>query len=126
MLKAHSFCLFPDIKIEESVPEDSTIFTSAMAPMKLNWKVSDGSGRESRRMDFIYKNGDDLRQDQLILQTFSVMDQLLKGINQDYKLTPYKVLACSKVDGFMEFLPHTKTLQKILQDNDKSLTKYFR
>lgn len=29
------------------------------------------------------------------------MDKLLKGINQDYRLTPYKALACSKSDGFV-------------------------
>jgi phosphatidylinositol 3-kinase len=29
------------------------------------------------------------------------MDSLLKGVNQDYKLIPYKALACSKLDGFV-------------------------
>jgi phosphatidylinositol 3-kinase len=38
------------------------------------------------------------------------MDQLLKGMGRDLKLTPYKVLACSKSDGFMEFCANSKTL----------------
>ncbi len=58
----------------------------------------------------IYKNGDDMRQDMLVLQIFYLMDQLLKELNLDLKLTPYKVLACSKSDGFMEFCAHSITL----------------
>lgn len=32
---------------------------------------------------------------------FGLMDNLLKKVNQDYKLTPYQALACSKSDGFV-------------------------
>ena len=39
------------------------------------------------------------------------MDKILKGVNQDYRLTPYQTLACSKSDGFVEFVPNTRTFQ---------------
>lgn len=38
----------------------------------------------------IFKHGDDLRQDQLILQTIALMDKLLRRENLDLKLTPYR------------------------------------
>ena len=38
----------------------------------------------------IYKRGDDLRQDQLVVQMFSLMDRLLKRENLDLCLTPYR------------------------------------
>ncbi len=38
----------------------------------------------------IYKKGDDLRQDQLVVQMFGLMDRLLKRENLDLKLTPYR------------------------------------
>lgn len=41
------------------------------------------------------------------------MDKVLKTVNQDYKLTPYKALACSKSDGFVEFVGRTRTFQSI-------------
>lgn len=43
-----------------------------------------------RRYIIIYKVGDDLRQDQLVLQMFLLMDRLLKRENLDLKLTPYR------------------------------------
>ena len=51
----------------------------------------------------MFKLGDDLRQDQLILQLITLMDRILRRENLDLKLTPYNVLACSSNHG--EFLP---------------------
>jgi len=46
-----------------------------------------------------FKHGDDLRQDQLILQIITLMDKLLQQENLDLKLSPYKVLATSSKHG---------------------------
>jgi phosphatidylinositol 3-kinase len=90
------FPLDLSIKLKRPIPEECSIFSSAMAPFKMTFETED-SGKHT----FIYKNGDDLRQDQLILEMFSLMDNLLKGVNQDYRLTPYQTLATSKSDGFV-------------------------
>jgi len=45
---------------------------------------------EEGRYMVIYKRGDDLRQDQLVVQMFSLMDRLLKRENLDLRLTPYR------------------------------------
>ena len=47
----------------------------------------------------MFKLGDDLRQDQLILQLITLMDKILRRENLDLKLTPYNVLACSSNHG---------------------------
>ena len=49
--------------------------------------------------------GDDLRQDQLVLQMISLMDKLLLEEKLDLCLTPYSVLATSIDAGLMEFVP---------------------
>lgn len=54
----------------------------------------------------MYKQGDDVRQDQLVLQMIDLMDFILKQINLDFKFTAYKVLAHSESDGMLEFVPN--------------------
>lgn len=51
------------------------------------------------RLQIIFKNGDDLRQDQLIIQMIQLMDQLLRREQLDLRLTPYKVLALGPDHG---------------------------
>ena len=61
----------------------------------------------------MFKIGDDLRQDQLVIQIIDLMDQLLKNENLDLKLTPYKILATSPIAGLIQFVPN-ETLDSIL------------
>jgi phosphatidylinositol 3-kinase len=63
-------------------------------PMKITFKCMDSSEYVA-----IFKVGDDLRQDQLVLQLILLMDRLLKKEHLDLKLTPYKVLATSLTNG---------------------------
>ena len=75
-------------------PSDCTIFKSAMTPMKLSFqgeKVNQNGKNSSCNYHFIYKNGDDLRQDQLIIQLFRLLDSLLKAVNLDFELTTYRL-----------------------------------
>jgi phosphatidylinositol 3-kinase len=101
------------------IPSECFMFKSAMAPFCLTFELVGGG-----KFTFIYKNGDDLRQDQLILGFFVLMDKLLKQVNLDYRLTPYQALACSKSDGFVEYVPSTKTFQSVvLKDYLQELIK---
>lgn len=74
----------------------------------------------------IFKNGDDLRQDQLILQIIRLMDKLLMKENLDLKLTPYKVLATSGSHGFVQFIESTPIAEILDKDEDRSIQNYFR
>eukprot|EP00899_Mesostigma_viride_P020016 jgi/Mesvir1/28015/Mv20202-RA.1 len=82
-----------------------------------------GAVRAARTCKIIYKKGDDLRQDQLVIQILSLMDRLLKKENLDLKLTPYRVLATGSDDGMVEFVPSTP-LAQVLQDY-RSILKFF-
>ncbi len=71
-----------------------------MVPIKLTFQTLG-----DKNFSFIFKSGDDLRQDQMVLEMFFLMDRLLKNVNQGYRLSPYKALACSRSDGYVEFVP---------------------
>ena len=70
-------------------------------PLRLTFRCVDGT-----EYPVMFKIGDDLRQDQLVMQIITLMDQLLKKENLDLKLTPYKVLPTG--------LDHGKLLIKLL------------
>lgn len=72
----------------------ASLFKSALMPSKLTFLTTEGTEYVA-----IFKYGDDLRQDQLILQMITLMDKLLQKEKLDLKLTPYRVLATSTRHG---------------------------
>jgi phosphatidylinositol 3-kinase len=73
----------------------------------------------------IFKNGDDLRQDQLVMQLFTLMDRLLRNENLDLRMTPYRVLATGPVDGMVQFV-ESKSIAAIVAQHGGSLLNYLR
>ncbi|XP_045125770.1 phosphatidylinositol 3-kinase catalytic subunit type 3-like [Portunus trituberculatus] len=91
--------LDPDMQVTGIIPERATLFKSALEPCRLTFKTAMGGEYVA-----IFKHGDDLRQDQLIIQIITLMDRLLRRENLDLRLTPYKVLATSSKHGFVQFI----------------------
>lgn len=83
------------------------------------------SGIKEITHKIIFKSGDDLRQDQLIMQMISLMDSLLKKVNLDLKLVTYGILAVTKKDGIMEFVRNSMPISAVLK-NHGSILEYLR
>ncbi|KAL6187502.1 hypothetical protein ACLB2K_038900 [Fragaria x ananassa] len=111
--------LAPGVLITGIVPSESSIFKSALHPLRLTFRAANGGSCK-----VIFKKGDDIRQDQLVVQMVSLMDRLLKNENLDLHLTPYKVLATGQDEGMMEFIP-SRTLALILSEH-RSITSYLQ
>ena len=92
--------LDPSISIVGCYPEDSIVFKSSLYPLLIHFKTLDG-----KKYPIIFKTGDDLRQDQLVIQVIALMDRLLRKENLDLKLTPYRILATSSNAGAVQFIP---------------------
>ncbi|KAG1669855.1 Phosphatidylinositol 3-kinase catalytic subunit type 3 [Nymphon striatum] len=112
--------LDPDVKIKGVVLEKVNLFKSNLMPCLLPFKTT-----ENVEYVAIFKNGDDLRQDQLIQQIITLMDKLLRRENLDLKLTPYKVLATSNTHGFVEFV-ESIPVAEVLSNEGGSIQNYFR
>ncbi|GAB5364335.1 hypothetical protein AAMO2058_000960800 [Amorphochlora amoebiformis] len=93
------------------IPEETTMFKSAMAPLLVTFRLENGGKKR-----WIFKTGDDLRQDQLVVCLIELMDALFKRLNQDLQLTPYRILATSRNQGIVEYVENSATLSKIRQE----------
>ncbi|KAG2051713.1 putative atypical/PIKK/PI3K protein kinase [Suillus hirtellus] len=107
------------IEITGIIAEKSSVFKSNLYPFLLYFQCSDGT-----EYPVIFKDGDDMRQDQLVLQLFTLMDQLLRKENLDLKLIPYDVLATGLLQGMVQFIP-SKTIAAIISENG-TLLNYLR
>lgn len=111
--------------------DKSTIFKSNLFPLRLSLKTqpseeaSDASAAEDSNFSIIFKNGDDLRQDQLVIQLFTLMDRLLRNENLDLRMMPYRVLATTPIDGMVQFVP-SSTIGAIVSEYGGSLLAYLR
>ncbi|KAI9308010.1 kinase-like domain-containing protein [Cunninghamella echinulata] len=112
--------LDPTKKVCGVLPEKSGIFNSNLQPLRLAFVCEDDS-----EYPVIFKAGDDLRQDQLVIQIITLMDKLLRKENLDLKLTPYKVLATGTDHGLVQFIS-SKPLAAVLDEHQNNVLSYFR
>ncbi|KAK4692253.1 hypothetical protein P7C71_g4917, partial [Lecanoromycetidae sp. Uapishka_2] len=112
--------LDPSVSIVGCYPEDSLVFKSSLFPLLIHFKTSDG-----KKYPIIFKTGDDLRQDQLVIQVIALMDRLLRKENLDLKLSPYRILATSSNAGAVQFVP-SMSLQAASTKYKGSILAYLR
>ena len=82
-----------------------------MAPLWLEFECDD-----SENISLLYKEGDDLRQDMLTLQTIGIMDRLWKNHGMDLKMKPYLCMSTEKSVGLIEGVRNAKTIANIQRD----------
>ena len=101
------------------IAEKCSVFKSNMFPLLLYFRCGDET-----EYPVIFKDGDDMRQDQLVIQLFTLMERLLKKEGLDLKLTAYDVLATAPQQGLAQFIP-SKTIAAIMSEHG-SLLNYLR
>lgn len=107
---AVSLPLDPTIKVMGTISSDSFVFKSSLSPLKITFKTNTGEA-----YPLMFKVGDDLRQDQLVIQIIQLMNRLLLNENVDLKLTPYKIIATGPTEGAIQFVPNS-TLAHVLAE----------
>ncbi|KAF2187366.1 phosphatidylinositol 3-kinase [Zopfia rhizophila CBS 207.26] len=112
--------LDPSVMVTGIYPDEANVLKSSLLPMVLNFKTTTNT-----KYSIIFKTGDDLRQDQLVIQIITLMDRLLRKENLDLKLTPYRILATSTSAGAFQFIP-SMSLAAAVSKYKGSLLAYLR
>jgi len=106
--------LDPKRTISAIYEEDGYIFKSAKNPLLLSFKTNNNG----EKYKVLWKSGDDLRQDQLVMQMINLMNKLLLKDGLDLKLTAYRVLATSSKHGLVECIMPNSALSEIIKKTD--------
>lgn len=141
--------LDPEIDITGMITEKTKVFSSAIYPACITFTSlvrrgadtaapsdesqdddNDTAAAQDTRVPGIsqifFKSGDDLRQDQMIMQMIELMNRLLKEVGIDGHLTTYGILATGKRDGIMEFVRNSHAISSVLKNNNNSIVNFLR
>jgi len=115
----------PKIKVSGILADRSVLFKSNALPLKLSFIALDEDSMDDVCVyQVIYKEGDDLRQDQLVLMIIDQISRLWKNNGLDLRLTNYRVLATSVTTGLVQFIP-SAPLSNVLEENQGNLRAYL-
>lgn len=99
----------PRIKAGNILLEKCKVMASKKKPLWLEFEPMD-SPIPANKIGIIFKQGDDLRQDMLIIQTLVLMDSIWQEKSLDLNLIPYGCLSTGYNIGMIEIVRNASTI----------------
>uniref|UniRef100_UPI00398E76AF phosphatidylinositol 4,5-bisphosphate 3-kinase catalytic subunit gamma isoform isoform X2 n=1 Tax=Pristiophorus japonicus TaxID=55135 RepID=UPI00398E76AF len=103
----------PRIKAGSILVERCKIMASKKKPLWLEFTCANADGTQSRTVGIIFKHGDDLRQDMLIIQTLVIMDSIWQENSLDLNLVPYGCISTGYNIGMIEVVRDATTIATV-------------
>jgi len=119
----------PSFVAKGVIVDKCRVMSSKKLPLMLTFEPADPNPKEfvepRNRKPFIvmYKNGDDLRQDQLTLQVFRVMDTIWKAASLDLDMSAYECVSTGDMLGMLEIVTNSETIASIVGEEVKQMPK---
>lgn len=110
--------LDPALRCRRIRVEKCKTMDSKMRPL---WAVFENDDPSGNDIYFIFKHGDDLRQDMLTLQMIRIMDRLWKQAGLDLRMNPYGCISTGHRVGLIEVVLDADTIANI--QKEKGVTK---
>nr|XP_009670228.1 PREDICTED: phosphatidylinositol 4-phosphate 3-kinase C2 domain-containing subunit gamma [Struthio camelus australis] len=122
--------LNPALVVQGIEADSCSYFTSNAFPLKISFV---NANAPSGNINIIFKIGDDLRQDMLVLQIIRVMDSIWLQEGLDMQMIIYRCLSTGKGQGLVQMVPDATTLAKIHRESgligplkENTIKKWFR
>ncbi|XP_006006049.1 phosphatidylinositol 4,5-bisphosphate 3-kinase catalytic subunit gamma isoform [Latimeria chalumnae] len=105
----------PGLRAGTLVIDKCKVMASKKKPLWLEFKCADSTALSNETIGIIFKHGDDLRQDMLILQILRIMDSIWDAESLDLCLLPYGCISTGNKKGMIEIVKDATTIAKIQQ-----------
>ncbi|XP_026095869.1 phosphatidylinositol 4,5-bisphosphate 3-kinase catalytic subunit gamma isoform-like [Carassius auratus] len=105
----------PGLRAGALVIEQCKVMASKKKPLWLQFKRADPTTLSSDTIGIIFKDGDDLRQDMLILQILLIMESIWELESLDLSLLPYGCISTGNKIGMIEIVKDATTIANIQQ-----------
>jgi Phosphoinositide 3-kinase family, accessory domain (PIK domain)/Phosphatidylinositol 3- and 4-kinase len=110
----------PSFVAKGLVVDKCRVMSSKKLPL---WLVFAAADEREKPFIVMFKNGDDLRQDQLTLQVLRVMDTLWKAEGVDLCMNPYECVATGNKLGMLEIVLDAETVAGIVGEEAAKMPK---
>ncbi|XP_069085946.1 phosphatidylinositol 4,5-bisphosphate 3-kinase catalytic subunit gamma isoform [Pleurodeles waltl] len=105
----------PGMRAGALVVEKCKVMASKKKPLWLEFKCADPTSLSNETIGIIFKHGDDLRQDMLILQILRIMESIWEAESLDLCLLPYGCISTGNKIGMIEIVKDATTIAQIQQ-----------
>uniref|UniRef100_A0A674AEM2 Phosphatidylinositol 4,5-bisphosphate 3-kinase catalytic subunit gamma isoform n=1 Tax=Salmo trutta TaxID=8032 RepID=A0A674AEM2_SALTR len=105
----------PGLRAGALVVKQCKVMASKKRPLWLQFKRADPTTLSSDTIGVIFKDGDDLRQDMLILQILLIMESIWEEESLDLSLLPYGCISTGNKIGMIEIVRDATTIANIQQ-----------
>uniref|UniRef100_A0A7N6A7G5 Phosphatidylinositol 4,5-bisphosphate 3-kinase catalytic subunit gamma isoform n=1 Tax=Anabas testudineus TaxID=64144 RepID=A0A7N6A7G5_ANATE len=105
----------PGLRAGALMIEQCKVMASKKKPLWLQFKKADPTTLSKDPIGIIFKDGDDLRQDMLILQILLIMESIWETESLDLCLLPYGCISTGNRIGMIEIVKDATTIANIQQ-----------
>eukprot|EP01029_Cantina_marsupialis_P008234 TRINITY_DN195920_c0_g2_i1.p1 TRINITY_DN195920_c0_g2~~TRINITY_DN195920_c0_g2_i1.p1 ORF type:complete len:1934 (+),score=559.77 TRINITY_DN195920_c0_g2_i1:830-5803(+) len=121
----------PQWRVKKLTIEKCRVMSSAKRPL---WLVFENADPNGKPIPVMFKAGDDIRQDCVVLQLIEVMGRLWAENGMDLRLSPYAILSTWHDGGLLEIVQNSDTTAAIQTSQggtfgawvDSSFSKWIR